>query len=153
MSLMKDQPATPASTLTVTRIVWGGMLLGLIIFGWIQAGAQPAGGPNPGSTTIGGLRPAVIALIALLLGTPLGYFLRLQIYKRGWEGFAVKPKAYYLGNIVLFLILDVIAVLCLFLGLAASDRAACWSIACVAGLTLAINFPNGKPMEPSEPRL
>lgn len=155
---MTDGPlpsATPASTLKLLRILWGATLMSPAVLAVVlgagrgedvtAAAAQPA--------MLGPVRVAVVALLVLLVAVPVAYFTRLQVYKRGWQGLAVKPEAYFLGNLMLFAALEAVTMLTLVLGASVGDRGPCWAVALVAWGGLAVNFPNGRAMQAEEPRL
>ncbi|MEM8781852.1 MAG: hypothetical protein AAGE65_03260 [Planctomycetota bacterium] len=153
MSPSADSPFdTPEATLKTLRMIWVGITFGLVAAAAVIVGAT-LNSPDPGPVAFGPVRVGYVALAALVVLMAVGYFVRLQVYKRGWETHHVKPDAYARGNIVLFAMLEAAGMLSVVLGGFVGDRFACFVIATAAFAALILNFPNGAPMHPAEPRL
>lgn len=140
-------PLTPAATLSQLRLVWAVMVLGIvsttaILFMFL-------GGPMFELPF-----PAVfVPLAILMLGGPVAYFARLQTYKAGWRGDAVAPQAYATGNFILFAVLEAAGLAGGVLAALTPDTAPCLVAGGLALILMALNYPNGGPMEPRSPQL
>jgi hypothetical protein len=85
-------------------------------------------------------------VIALAMFVPLGYFLRMQTYKRYWRGSIIAPQGYLTGNLVLWLLIETAATVSL---LAVLIQGSFWPAGVPAAIAVAlhlVNFPTGKPM-------
>ena len=91
---------TPRQALMQARIVWAAMMLSILGMGaaalFLIGGGESS--PTQSEAESGGTILPVIALVALLGGTFVGYLLRQQAFKAGWTGNAVKPQAFLTGN-------------------------------------------------------
>lgn len=142
----------PDEALKTLRIIWAAITFGLVATAAVIV-AITMNDPDPGPVAFGGIRVGMIALTALVVLMGVGYFIRLQVYKRGWDVHHVKPQAYVQGNIILFAMLEAVGFLSVILGGFVGDRFACFAIATAAFIALILNFPNGGPLRPAEPRL
>lgn len=94
-----------------------------------------------------------LAIAGWLALVPLAYFIRNQIYKAHWRGDAVSPAGYEQANVNLFLILEIPCILgYLAYELTAVTTDLVLPLA-VTAVFLLLNFPSGKPMHPTSPRL
>ncbi len=143
---------TKAKAKTTLVAVWGAMLVGVLTLGAVLV-ALAQGDADPGATKVGPVRVGVIALGGLVVLMAASYYARLQAYKKGWKRFAVEPQAYFMGNLIVFAALEGASMLALLLGAFVGDRLACYGIATAAFAALLLNYPNGNPMEPQQPRL
>ncbi len=136
--------ATATRTL---RVIWAGMLMSIVVTAaamlLLMKGQQP--------TLTLPIRPAIVPFGMLMMLLPGAYFFRLQCYKSGWERFSVTPAAYVKGNIALFAVIEATAIVALVLSAMTTDHQACIIAAGVAFGLLLVNFPNGRPMEPTPP--
>ena len=138
---------TPQKALAASRIIWGALVMGLVFIGTVTL-----------FTLKNNSRPAdhleyIFAGIVwsmLLIGVPIGLFIRGQIFKRHWVGSVVTPIGYQTGNIIAWAICEGISmnavVFCQIVGRS-------WLVlsAGIAGLVmLLLLFPNGKAMFPPE---
>ncbi len=144
--------ATPDAALKQLRILWAGITFGLVATAAVIV-AVTRNTPDPGPVALGPVRVGTLALVGLIVLMGIGYFVRLQAYKRGWEIHRVKPAAYVTGNLILFAMLEGVGILAVVLGGFVGDRFACFAIATAAFVALLLNFPNGGPLRPAEPRL
>ncbi|MEM7576560.1 MAG: hypothetical protein AAF328_03710 [Planctomycetota bacterium] len=147
-----SNPNDPDQALKTLRILWAGITFGLVAAGSIIA-AITFNHPDPGPVTLGPVRVGTLALAALVIFMAVGYFIRLQTYKSGWITNRVKPTAYVQGNLILFAMIEAVGMLSVILGGFIGDRFACFAIATAALFALILNFPNGGPLRPAEPRL
>ncbi|MEM9753125.1 MAG: hypothetical protein AAF916_07040 [Planctomycetota bacterium] len=142
----------PNQALKTLRILWAGITFGLVAAGAVIV-AVTINQPDPGPVSFGPVRVGTLALGALILLMGMGYFIRLQVYKAGWDTNCVKPAAYVQGNLILFAMVEAVGILSVVLGGFIGDRFACFAIATAALFALILNFPNGGPLRPAEPRL
>ena len=92
-----------------------------------------------------------ISLGAWLL-MPLGWMIRNQMYKRHWQQDAVTISGYCAGNSIFFALLCPVSLLSM-LAIYESQQLACGVPLLFAILALLSTSPNGKPLQPHEPRL
>ena len=148
--MAEDQPGSesnPRGMLITTRILWAALLAGqigfmfVILVIWSQKADSPAQNSEDVAQIIG-----YIAIAMLVLLTPIGYFIRNQVYKANWEGDVVTPLGYMRGNIILLAMLEGTA----FLGLIGTLVQGSFGLplvpAVVAMAIQVINFPHGRPM-------
>jgi uncharacterized integral membrane protein len=147
-----NQLQTPEKALATLRILWAAMVMGVVIFTVVATVAgplQPSSGPQDALPSL----LFYISLVMMATGVAMGIFLRGQIYKRGWEGLAVKPGAYFSGTLIALALIEGPA---LFGGvsLMLADRIFPYIISPLLGIALMLLcFPTGKPMQPRQPDL
>ena len=146
------QVQTPEASLRTTRAVWAALLLGqlgflvAVVVMWNMGRGQGAAPEKA--------RLLFYLSLLMLLSIPVGYVVRSQMYKSGWEGNAVSPKAYFLGNLVLLALCEGVSLA----GLVATFmNGSLWPTIVPSAIAMgvqAINFPHGGPMQPTGgPRL
>jgi len=139
-------PAERDRTLRKLRFIWAALLAHLVALG-IVALVMQMDQPPPPST--GALRQRLAYLyIALFCGAAIAYFARMQCYKRHWQGDSVTPRGYFLGNVILFAILDTVATFAIVFYMIGDNVVPMIFPAAVVAALLALNFPNGGPMVP-----
>ena len=129
-------------TLLMTRVIWAAMLLGLVTMVVLVALIHRGEGePKPMDPQM-----LTIALVAVLGTGMVGYFARMQAYKRFWVGTKIEAQGYLMGNLLLFALVEagaMVAVVLFFIKPGSMEQLL------PAGLSviiLAMNFPNGRPM-------
>jgi hypothetical protein len=135
--------------LAMLRIAWAAALLAMLVVAAVVLslfGDDPA--PTDGAR--GWLR--YLAVVALVVGLPLAMFLRNQVYKANWRGDAITPDGYLRGNILLFSTLEGIAVVSLLIMAVTGTDYLLTAVAAVCFAAVAVNFPTGKPMQPTRPQ-
>jgi len=151
---MQPDPAIAASrhrTLWVLRVIWAMLIFGQLGFGTVAlVSANQAGGD--GQTQLR-FQMFAIALGLLIGAVGLGYFVRNQFYKRFWREHAIAPQGYFLGNLLLFVLLEVVSMLSFVFVLIS---ASIFPVVLPAAASLAVqcvNFPTGLPMASASPDL
>ena len=145
-----------ARWLTKLEVIWGMMLTGPALVFTANFLLIPASSPEYiGRDDVRNIGHVIgqVAIASLPVTVILGYFLRNQIYKRHWHADAVTPGGYFLGNITLYVCVDGPALLSL-MAIAFTDRL--WPALLppvVSAVIVALNVPNGAPMQPQPPRL
>ncbi|MEM1445848.1 MAG: hypothetical protein AAGF84_07330 [Planctomycetota bacterium] len=142
----------PDQALKTLRILWAAITFGLVAVGAVIVGII-MNQPDPGPVPLGPVRVGLYPAFGLMALMPTGYFIRLQIYKRGWKVDRVMPAAYVQGNLILFAVIEGVGIFSVVLGGFVGDRFVCFGIATAALFALILNFPNGGPLRPAEPRL
>lgn len=145
-------PATTASTLFSIRLMWGAMLMSVIIFTCIALFMGPMQGLAKSEDSIA---PTLfyLSLGMLVVSTGVGFFIRGQTFKKGWEGDVIKPAAYFTGTLLSIASIEGPA---LFGGvsLMLADQVFPFILTPALGILLIVlSFPTGKPMFPHSPRL
>ncbi|MEX1017319.1 MAG: hypothetical protein WDZ31_11300 [Phycisphaeraceae bacterium] len=141
---------SPGRTLASLRLLWAMLLLGQVAFGVIVLGLLVSESVAIGAEQLyGPLTLVAAAMLAVL--TPAGYFIRNQCYKARWEGHAVAPAGYFKGNVILFALLESVAMMALVTMLVTGRLPVPGLIALVAMMVQAVNFPTGAPMQPHAP--
>lgn len=133
--------------LLTARMLWAGLLGGELAMSAIVVGLVVSGRATPQAPQLAGILTGIAAFMALSL-VPLGYFLRGQIYKRGWHDHAITRGAYTSGNLMLWALCEGIVMF----GLMAMLITGAWvALAVVAAAALAqiLNYPTGRPMQPA----
>lgn len=142
---------TPASALKTLRLIWAALLMGqlsflvVIVVLW-NGGFQARGFDDT-------VRMMFMLSIVFLAGTiTLGYFIRMQIYKSGWQGQVVSPGSYFTGNLMLLAMLEGASLFALVVTLL---NGSLWPTVLPAVAAMAvqvINFPNGQALAPAQPQ-
>ncbi|MCC6680559.1 MAG: hypothetical protein IT445_06610 [Phycisphaeraceae bacterium] len=140
-----SSPQTPDSALRLLRVIWAAMLLGIIALAGLAltfAGGQP----NNADAAFDIDRIQIGLLIGMVVTVALAHVIRLQIYKRHWRDYAILPQGYFLGNLILFALLEGFIVLNLVMMLVAHQAAALALPAAIMLVLFVINFPTGSMM-------
>ncbi len=136
-------------TLWVLRIVWFALIAGQLGFGFVAyLAAQQA---HSAAQTQLSSQMLVIAFGVLIGAVGMGYFLRNQIYKRCWQTHAVTPQGFFMGNLLLFALLDGVSLLTFAFVMMSGQL---FPMILPAAVSLAVqfaNFPSGLPMESTPP--
>jgi len=128
--------------LRILRLAWAATILTVIAFGAILFLALS--GQTPSASASQNL--VAIALVGAFAGGALGYFARMQSYKRHWIGDRIQHQGYFTGNLFLFGFIDAggaVVAVCAFLSGRAGPEL---MMLIVPLLLLALNFPNGRAM-------
>lgn len=140
-------PSDPKAALLNLRIIWAVLLTGVIVFMFVVMVQQAAGRPPqptaPFITIITGVSWGMLAITI-----PIGYFVRMQVYKRSWRGDVISPAGYTIGNLFLFGCCESVA---LFSSIALMLIGSVWPTimpGLIAMAVMVINFPNGRAMHP-----
>lgn len=146
---------TPRQALMQARIVWAAMMLSILGMGaaalFLIGGGESS--PTQSEAESGGTILPVIALVALLGGTFVGYLLRQQTFKAGWTGNAVKPQAFLTGTILLMAPVEGASVIAVVLAFVEGSVFPSMLLAALGLAVLAINFPTGSAMDETLPDL
>jgi len=151
---MNDQQSgirsSPKGALVTTRVIWAALLVGQISFLFVMlliwsqresAGGQPQDVADDVTDILG-----YVAIAMLFVLTPLGYFIRNQVYKANWRGNIVTPHGYIVGNIILLAMLEGVAMLGLIGTFAQGSFGLPFVPTVIAMAIQVINFPHGRPM-------
>jgi hypothetical protein len=147
-------PTTPHAasrrrTLWVLRIFWFALIAGQLAFGFVAYIASQQ--EHADAQTQLRLQMFLIAVGTLIGAVGLGYFLRNQIYKRCWQTHCVTPQGFFMGNLLLFALLDAVSLLT-FVFVMMSGQLFPMILPAIASLAVQIaNFPNGLPMDSTLP--
>lgn len=138
----------PEKTLRKLRIIWAVLLVDMvavsvIAFVMMMDKAAPSLAGAQGGAI--GKRQAFL-YIAMLGGTGLAYFTRMQFYKRYWQADRVAPRGYFTGNLILFVFINVIAMCSAFFYMTGDKIITMIFPALVMTLLMAVNFPTGSAM-------
>lgn len=147
---MSDRPRslTADQALWVLRALWTLLLLAHVVAALMLKRRVVAD-----ATAIQGVPYIGIGLGLTVAALTLGGFFRTQQYKAHWRGDAVTPTGYLWGNVPILVMLGFGALstlMGLYIGHAARGW---WSLDALALVLLAMNYPNGKAMQPTPPRL
>src|SRR5690606_27539302 len=91
--------------------------------------------------------------VMLLICVAIGYFARMQLYKRHWHDNVVQPEGYFSGNLMLFALCEGMALLSIVNAMMAQEWYPYLLPGLAAVLVILINFPTGKPLKPHAPDL
>lgn len=134
--------------LAVTRLIWGGMLAGLVTFTAVVM-IVGAGGAIQPDTSLAMLLTLASAGV-LVMSTTAGALVRRMVYNRARSGpdGSVAPAAYLQGNIIFLAACECPALLSLAAALLGGGLWP-WALpAAVAVAIMALNFPTGAAMRP-----
>ncbi len=142
----------PSTALRSTRLRW---LLTLLITSPLPFIVLPITGSDwltqqPGSSASNAMLLSALIAGGLLL---LGLFTRNQMYKANWRGEAVTPAGYLKGNTLLFAAVALAAASLMLISIVTGFPAPTFAAAPLLVGLLIFNFPTGKPMQPTPPRL
>jgi hypothetical protein len=145
--LFQSPIQSPKAALMILRLHWAASVVIPLVFAAVAIFKHESTSTPPLSINLD------YVLVGLLVGTGvvalIGYFARMQIYKRHWQGEAVAPKGYVSGNIVLMALLELPMMVTLMMLIFMPEQV---KVLLVPGalvmLLLLVNFPTGKPMRP-----
>ena len=149
---MNEQTYTDADrrgTLLMVRIIWFGLVMGQVAFGFVavlRVLNMEAGQQNQLQ-----IQMLAIAIGVLIGAVGIGYFARNQAYKRHWQGHAVTPAGFFMGNLILLALLETASFVSLVMVMLGGQV---FPMVLPAVASLAIqcaNFPSGMPMQQSPP--
>lgn len=136
------------NNLTKLKLLWGGLcLIQFVYIGLILAKIQIALTLNTLITN--GI--VFYELIAAFILVMLGVHLRMQAYKKYWQGNVVTSKGYFQGNLIMFaccMIASFLSVFDVYHGRVVFEHVFMPLIVCSVFLA---SFPNGKPMQKAVP--
>ena len=149
-----ELPFTPEQTaaLRQTRLRWAIALIVTVPLPFIALPITGSGWveQQPGSDASQSMMYAVLIGIASLLA---GHVARNQAYKADWKGEVIGPAGYLKGNTLFFAALTVGALALFALSVLGGWPAPTFTAAPIVIGLLVFNFPNGRPMQPTPPRL
>lgn len=135
-------------SLFTTRIVWFALLMGQLLFAGVVLFSNSTHTTPPS----GGMEVMTYIVVGMFfLFVPTGYFLRMQIYKRHWQGDVVTHQGYYVGNLILWALCDGVALFGLVVTLVQREWGLAAVVSAAAMVVQLINFPTGAPMRPANP--
>jgi hypothetical protein len=142
-------PNDPQKALLNLRIIWAVMQTSVIVFMFIVIAQQTAGSPHqPALQTMNVMIGMSWAMLATIV--PVGYFVRMQVYKRSWQGDVIAPAGYTIGNLVLFACCHSVAFFALILVMLNGTLWPTIIPTVLAMAVMVINFPNGHAMHPRD---
>lgn len=131
-------------TLTLLRIIWGVLAVEVVALGVIVY--LILAGQAGGSASGGGQTLMIVSLTAVIGTAALGYFLRMQAYKKHWVGSRIERAGYFTGNLLLLALIEagaLVAVVCAYLAGGVGQELMPLILSLIL---LALNFPNGRAM-------
>jgi hypothetical protein len=149
---MSQQIETPQQALTTARMLWAALLAGQFAFFFVILFLIASAGPAQTPTDVPPARSLENLLLMVSTGLtagviPLAFFIRGQIYKRGWRGDRVMPRAYCAGMLVLLAMLEGASLFGLVVVLLAQTL---WPYILPTAVCVSLqvaNFPSGRPMQ------
>ncbi|MHC4995153.1 MAG: hypothetical protein ACYTGQ_08890 [Planctomycetota bacterium] len=142
---MADRTLNIATSLLVTRLAWGALLMGQVAMGMVF-GAMALTAREIVPEFAWGC--GVAAWVGLVIVTPFGLWLRGQYFKRGWQGDVVNPGAYMTG-MVIALVLNQAAFFASLIACLFDAQLLPYGVpAMFAGALHLLLWPNGKAMRP-----
>lgn len=136
------------------RIIWGGMIASVVSICMIAVFFILQSGHSPSATMTDQVIAWSVGLLAVLIvGSGIVLFIRMQIYKKHWQGMRVEPQGYVTGNLVVFGFYEVLTMLSLVSIIMNGPAVPLIAIGAMSIGFLFLNFPNGKPMDPTPPEL
>ncbi len=142
-----DSTQTPAQAVRAVWILWSAFLAGLGIFAVVVYFVRD---PNALPQDIAQLF-FLLAWAGVFVGFPIGYFVRMQVYKANWQINSVTPRGYLTGNLFFFAAAEpagLMALVAILLG------APWWPTSApliLALLLLLPNLPSERLMQPALP--
>ncbi len=144
---MNQQISDPKTALRTMRFLWFGLLSGPLSFLFVIVMIVSGSDQEPAEI---GMLLGYVAIGMLIVLTPIGYFIRGQIYKASWQGDVVTPKGYYVGNLILLSTLEGVALFGLVATMVHGALGLPLVPAVLAMAIQVINFPNGRAMHPPD---
>ncbi len=130
------------------RILWGAMLMGQLIFlGVVLAlswSSEPAEFEEVKSLYM-------IAVVFALVSVPISSFIRMQMYKKNWVNNSVTPQGYVQGTLVSLAVIEAASFFSLVVVLIHSHIGPTLALPVALIGVFVMNYPNGKPMQPTNP--
>ncbi|WP_432798872.1 hypothetical protein [Poriferisphaera sp. WC338] len=92
---------------------------------------------------------ALCIILAVLI--PLGYFIRMQTYKKGWKSHRITPQAYVFANLLLLSLMLAVYLVAIIGAFLTSNHTITLIPAGIALVIQLVNFPTGAPMQMQPP--
>jgi len=134
------------------RLVWAALLPGQVFFGLtVIAIGVPQSGGKPLLGTGTAALAWKIGLGVWVVLTAAGYISRSQIYKRSWKKHSVTVGGYFIGNLVLWALMEIpffVSVVDVF----ATGHLFPGALPALLAIgVMLVNFPTGGPLQPHPP--
>ncbi|MAX25124.1 MAG: hypothetical protein CMJ19_11535 [Phycisphaeraceae bacterium] len=143
-----QQIQTPEQAAKILRLIWGMMLLGQLAFFAVALVVSFNGEP----ATFESVKIFyIIAVVLGLMSVPMGSFIRMQIYKKHWVNNAVTPQGYFIGSLLSMAIIEGAALFSIVVLFLHGQIGPTLALPIALMGVFAMNYPNGKPMQPSNP--
>ncbi len=137
-------------TLGLLRIVWAALLAEIFVLGglvYMVVASRPATAASTDPKLL------AIALAGAFGGGALGYFCRMQAYKRHWVDSRIERQGYLTGNLILFALTEVGALIVVGCAYFAARPGQELLMLMIPTIILVINFPTGRAMLDDADRL
>ncbi|MEM0913875.1 MAG: hypothetical protein AAGK09_04615 [Planctomycetota bacterium] len=139
------QIGSPRQALIVARGAWAVMTLGAIVAAIVFYAATPQPSQSP---VLGRWVSTWVPAAAVILAPFLGHVIRQQMFKAGWSGQAVSPKAYVGGTIGYLAPVEAALLLTCAMMAIGGHRPGHLLVIAVGVAFMALNFPTGSSMRP-----
>ena len=135
-------------TAHVMRLTWAALLGGECGVGYFLLFYSPAFG-QPRPELVGTVTVSLGLVLAVLI--PLGYFVRMQVYKRGWRAHRITPQAYVFANLLLWSLMMAVVLVSVIGAYLTGSRGVALVPAVIGVLVQMVNYPNGDAMRSQPP--
>lgn len=149
---LQQQVNNPESALKQARIIWGAMTIGCIIAAVVISIIHEPAEVGPRVDAISQSTNDLLTylpILAVIVATPISFFIRSQIFKQGWVEDCVNPQAYLTGTIISLAVMEGAVLLGLVM-IFVTDTLYPTILGPGVGLAVFILlFPNGKALNPT----
>lgn len=142
--LVKD----PKTALLNTRIIWGTLLMGQLIFLFVVLAMADKMEPMDQETA---RLFTIIVCGTSVMSIGMGLFIRMQIYKKNWQGDCVSPSGYVGGNMIALASIEGMSLFSLVVVLLSGEVGMNLILPVIFLALFVLNFPNGKAMKSATP--
>lgn len=140
---------TPQQAVVLARVIWGALVAGQVAFAVMVLVGLPETAELGDPSLYPELLYVSVAMLVVL--TAAGYFGRMQVYKANWQGHAVTPRGYLMGNLLLFILLETVSIAALVAVVVTQKVMPTVVVAALSLLIQLVNFPVPGPMAPTRP--
>jgi hypothetical protein len=142
-----SNPVTAKRMLLTTRVMWFALLAGQLVWVMFVAMLISNGMVAPVKDEVAA-KFLIVSWAMVIVAVPLGYFLRMQTYKRHWQADVIAPQGYLVGNLFLWALCEGCSVVTIGFALLEGTLWPSLVPSLVALSVQVFNYPDGRAMFP-----
>lgn len=136
----------PEQALRTARFIWGGILMGQLTFIAVVAFIVSGGAGQGDGLPFPAFGVAAAAGAGAIV---LAHFVRMQVFKRHWEGDRITPQGYVTGTMIHLAILEGASMLALVFAMLEGQLFPLLLPVFALLAVQVMSFPTGRPMQPA----
>jgi hypothetical protein len=133
--------------LLTTRVMWFALIAGELMAVMGVALLISKGMVAPVKAEVAA-KMLIVSWAMVLTAVPLGYFMRMQAYKKNWRADVIAPQGYLVGNLILWALCEACSLVTIAFALLEGTLWPSLVPSLVALSVQVYNFPDGRAMFP-----